>query len=109
MYKANSDFSFGGKVYVKGQEVDIKEKTAVQKLLDQKFISEGKGKSTEDVEAAKEKELQKEMDENRKLADEEAQAEYDRVFKEKNAKAGPNAAPSEPAKPKMTVKDETKK
>lgn len=108
MYKASKAFSFGGVSYVEGQEVNVEDKAALEKLKEQKLISSGKGKTAEEVEESRQAELDKEMEENAKLRDEKAQAEYDRVYGEKRKAAGPNAAPPDPGKVNMKVKDETK-
>lgn len=112
-YKANKAFSFGNMSYVEGQEVNIEDKNAIEKLKAKKLISTGKGKTAVEVQEERDAELQKESEETAKLQQEKAQKEFDRVYGEKRKSAGPNAAPPDASHPPKvsTIKtdDQTKK
>lgn len=111
-YKATQNFSFDGKTYVEGQEVNIDNETIVEKLKSRGQIGSGKGKSVEDVEAEKnaaDAKASKEGDEKRAKEAYEREKEFlDRQgkpkvsakmkvedqtegIKEKSTPSGPNA------------------
>lgn len=111
-YKASTNFSFAGKNYVEGQEIDITDEDVLAKLESRQQISSGKGKSAADVETERHNEYAKKSAAADKQRQEEADArekeflaqggkpkssvrtmrtdDQTQGIKEKNEKAGPN-------------------
>jgi hypothetical protein len=74
-YKASTNFSFGGRAYVEGQEVKIDDEDIIAKLEERGQISAGKGTPLADIEAENDEEtLRKRQEADKKRA----QEAYDR-------------------------------
>lgn len=98
-YKATTTFSFNGKNYVEGQEIDITDEDVLAKLEERGQIGSGKGASAAEVKASADAEAAKKSE----AADKQRAKEADEREKEFIAQGG---------KPKqsvrLTVDDQTK-